>query len=336
MLRLLFLRSLFSGFGTAREVTLQSTRSLTIVLLLGLVAPCAALAVHAAVTRLESAQEKDYITGVFDEPERAVAWIGDAEPGQRWARAFNYGEEAGRRLDVSEAERRARALTEPLLLQSYWDGYAHTAPWPDDEPANYIRAIRGLSGQALHVPLEDGVLMRFTERHAEDVPRVVAYAAQWSTLTRRSPTNGVRVGLQHALGDDMDAAIAKAAEYPEYWQHDLYEELGWRVGAHRDEDLAQVRRTYAAVPEGSRCWFAHGMVRGRALHVSIDDAIALNAEIPPICQAMGWHAIGWVLHQQYPEDRSVLEPYAAKLNEYQRNALQQGYTDMLETQPLPR
>lgn len=267
------------------------------------------------------------IAAIFHDPRQVERMIRDAEPADRWALAFNYGEEAGKRLNLSEGEALASRLGDPVLQQHFWDGYAHTAPWPGDDPAAHIAAIRALRGASARVPLEDGVLMRFTERNPGDVARVVAYAERWSALTRRSPTNGVRVGLQHALGDDMAIAIAKAAEYPRHWQPELYEELGWRVGASPAPD--SVIAAMEGVPPDSRCWFAHGAVRGVALHKAMDEAVTLNLSLPVACQAMGWRAVGWSLRQQHPDDPDSLKPYAERLSGPQLAALREGYAAAL-------
>lgn len=269
--------------------------------------------------------EIERIVASFDRPEQVEATLAEASAEHRWQLLFAYGEVAGMRLDLAAASERTARLPDEESRWHFWDGYAHAAPWPGDDPAVHVARIRMLAGQRVHGALEDGVLLRFTQSHAKEPALIVNYAARWSTLTGRSPTNGVRIGLQRALGDDLPTAIAAAAALPEAWQPELIEELGWRVGSEPGPAAERTLAHLGLVPEPSRCAFVHGAVRGQALHVSLEDGMALARALPAICEREAWRAIGWTVHQRHPFEPAVAERLGEALSAVERAALLDGY-----------
>ena len=103
------------------------------------------------------------------------------------------------------------------------------------------------------------------------VPRALAYEASAGV----DVDDGVRVGLQRSLGDDLPAAL-KAARYPADMQDALFEETGWRAGdefRHLCSRSASLQR---------RCVFVHGAARGRTLRTDWtqpDAPVALATKI---------------------------------------------------------
>lgn len=269
----------------------------------------------------------DEIQASFDDPQAINRIIAGATDDARWQLLFAYGETSGTRLDLVAASERTALLPDEESRWHFWDGYAHAAPWPGDDPAVHVARIRMLSGQRVHSALEDGVLLRFAQNHADDPQAIVEYAARWSALTGRAPNNGVRIGLQRALGDDMPKAISRASELPVEWQPDLYEELGWRVGMDPARARELTLSLMTTVPEPSRCSFVHGSVRGHALHVSLDDGMTLARDLSKDCETEAWKAVGWTVHQLHPYDPQIAEQLGASLGETQRVALLAGYRE---------
>ena len=81
----------------------------------------------------------------------------------------------------------------------------------------------------VHDLLYEGAIRAFTERHAEQPEQVLAYQAEVrrvAGLADNGGVNGVRIGLQRALGYDLRRAIEVGQRYPEEVQPAILEELG--------------------------------------------------------------------------------------------------------------
>ena len=248
-------------------------------------------------------------------PDDAGRQLHEALPDVRFEHTFYYGESAGQFESIEAAAARGAQLP-PELQLDFFDGLGHGITVSDDDLDEQIAQV------ATHIPprfrnhLYEGILRAYTEQFASDPERVVSFAdAFTSRVGLANPYNGVRIGLQRALGHDLAHAIATARRYPAAYWPALFEELGWRsVVPHPDlpEDTFDPAAPFGdqpstgalidylvAVPDDARCHFIHGAMRGRILErQGLDQAgwQSLETELTRLdttCQTAGYRGIAW-------------------------------------------
>lgn len=253
-------------------------------------------------------------------PEEITAAVGEVgvvrelvTPGPEagFAEVFAYGEHMASQHQLPKLMRMSRTFTDQQR-HDFIDGVVHGYPWDTNSPKATVALIQGLPNDLEGLVLYDGVLMRFTQQHAREPARVVKFAQEFTALSGvEDPRNGVRIGLQRALGSDLPEALRIAATYPDDWQAALYEELGWRSssgGAVWPQDALALART---LDLGDRCVFLHGAVRGWGLRVlpgltpSTDALTELVGAVPQECESAAWQGLGRGIAILYPQPQEA-------------------------------
>lgn len=230
-------------------------------------------------------------------PAAASAVVRKLPPSQQFGAAFAYGEGAGLHDDLPSLVARAKAL--PVGLQGpFIDGAAHTWAPPPRVPVEAVGTrIAADVPQPWRRPFHNGVLVSWSIAHDADPAEVMPRAEAYAAATGVPVQDGVRVGLQRALGDDLPAALAVAGQYPEDEQAALFEELGWRAG----DEAQAVCGLVAAVPDAQRCAFVHGAARGRTLRTDWEGPEAASPLARTVsaeacgCEAAAWRGVAWGL-----------------------------------------
>jgi len=214
-----------------------------------------------------------------------------------WEEAFVAGEALGAR-PLREVVVDAERLS-PELREVFWDGVAHGLPLQEDVPA-FVAEVTEHAPSTVHDLLYEGAIRAFTERHAEQPEQVLAYQAEVrrvAGLADNGGVNGVRIGLQRALGYDLRRAIEVGQRYPEEVQPAILEELGWRLGDELPRS-AEAPARHAAVyldliAPARHCLFVHGVVRGWSMRfLEAGGSIDLRG-VPEECGDAGTRGLAW-------------------------------------------
>ena len=222
-------------------------------------------------------------------------------PDQQFGAAFAYGEGVGAGSGLGEIVSRGQGLG-PGLEAAYLDGAAHTwAPPQSVPPAEVARQIDRQVPWDHRRSFHRGVVMSWTVAFRADPADVVPAARAYGELVGELPLDGVRIGVQRALGHDLPTALDVAARYPAVWQPALVEELGWRAGDDAEIWGAGLAALAARVPDDQRCVFLHGAARGRVLRApwateaeAADLARQLEARSAG-CADAAWGGVAWAL-----------------------------------------
>ena len=230
---------------------------------------------------------------------------------EKWLLVFDYGEEFGRLFgpDLAEARRRADAL-EPETRLTFYNGMAHTARWDVEDVDAQVEAIKLAVAEEHWPALFIGLFIRYTITNDSAPERVVPFAERLSEAVGVPPYDGVRIGVQRGSGDDMPAALAIAARYPDAYQPGIYEELGWRVGD--DGGLAdpdKVAALLSGVAAAHHSSFIHGACRASwRFGDPWDRYNALFGRINREARDACLNAIGFTIAQQRPDPSLDLAP----------------------------
>ena len=204
-------------------------------------------------------------------PSHSAEKIQAVPEGRRWMVAHGYGALSAQTLNVEAFRSRADALPDGLE-HAYYDGAAHHFGFDVDDINGTVSAIEDHIPALHRLLFYDGMVRRFTRDHATDPSAVIAWTKKVSERSGEDDlVNGIRIGIQQALGRTMDKAIAVAATYPPAMHHQLYEELGWRVGDEDPVSIEAFQQFEAGVPPLARCSFAEGMARGRILSLMAEE-----------------------------------------------------------------
>jgi len=255
-------------------------------------------------------------------PSAIAAWRLNSVPlDDQFAHSFYYGEECGRLLGLQGAAERGADVPRDLRAH-FFDGVGHGFEPPDDIMAAIDEIEAHVPDQYL-TTIHDGVLRHYTLSQKGDPAKVVPFAERFTRVSGLTdPYNGVRIGLQRALGHQLPEALNLATSYPETYWPALFEELGWRASRHRppraagapanlaDDDtywaaaMAWVQEHLEFVPESMHCHYLHGAIRGRALGYPWQDRrgwIRLQDEIDGLgtrCRKAAYQGIGWGIYIQ--------------------------------------
>jgi hypothetical protein len=201
----------------------------------------------------------------FYGPKESAQLIHEAPQTRRWVVTRAYGSLSAQSLELSEIRVRGDAL--PHRLQaSYYDGVAHHLPFELDALDESVADIHEYIPASQQRFFFDGIMRAFTVENGRTPVKIMDFA---QTLTDKTGTpdlsNGIRIGIQQAFGDDVSEAIEIAKRYPEDIYYPLFEELGWRVGTDKGIDVDTWHEYEESLPAAAACWFAEGMVRGRTI-----------------------------------------------------------------------
>ncbi len=249
----------------------------------------------------------------------------DSEPGHAgsWLAAFMLGEQLGTSGDLDAA--RARAAQLPRALRDdFWDGLAHAYPWDLVALEAQLGVIEAAIPEPYRFHAHDGLLMHFTIAVEADPEQVVPFAEELARRVEMGPHNGVRIGLQQRLGDDLPAAIAVAQRYPEDYHPALLEELGWRAGDESDDPHADPLASLAVVGPAAQPAFAHGLCRGGwDAGDPLDRPNRWLAALEPPLQHACIQGLAWNLQRAAP-DSGAIDAALASLDEPGWRAILEG------------
>jgi len=204
-------------------------------------------------------------------PDSSSKKIQAVPEGRRWMVTHGYGALSAQTLDISAFRDRVDALPDGLE-HAYYDGAAHHFRFAMGDIDGTVSDIETHIPGLYRVLFYDGMVRRYTLAHASDPNAVIAWTEKVSSRSgERDLVNGIRIGIQQALGSTMDRAIAVAAMYPPAMHHELYEELGWRVGDEDAVTIAAYQQYQDSIPPPARCSFAEGMTRGRILWLMAEE-----------------------------------------------------------------
>ncbi len=149
-------------------------------------------------------------------------------PELQFEHTFYYGETCGRLETLQASTARGEQVPESLRLHFY-DGLGHGLSLVDQTADEMVVQIDRFVQPVYRRNLYEGILRAYTEASAAEPDQVVPFAEAFvAQVGLDDPYNGVRIGLQRALGDDLPMAITTAQRYPQRYWPALYEELGWR------------------------------------------------------------------------------------------------------------
>jgi len=235
-------------------------------------------------------------------PSVSAWWLAHVPEDQRFGHTLIYGESCGA-LGPAQVRTRADALPESLR-PVFYDGVGHrlqAAGWT-------LQDVIAAAPEPLRGPLLDGrfqaVVLASDGQPDSVLPQVAVLQAE---MPAQSPYNGVRIGLQRRLGDDLPRALDTAAAYPPDWWPALFEELGWRVGDENLDPSGFLDR----VPPQAHCHFVHGVVRGGAL-AFLEDPLWTRklteraGMAAPACWDAAWQGLATGLHLGLGQDPRAL------------------------------
>ncbi len=196
-------------------------------------------------------------------PAEAIAEVTQTPKSSQWMVAFALGEVVGDHYgnDLARAREFSDALPEQLRTVFY-NGLGHTLPWDVEQPDVQVAAIQDGIPDAYRKGAYLGMLIRYTVVYGDDPAAVVEFATEFSKKLGIDAKDGVRIGNQIRFGEDVSAALAVMRQYPEEFQIQMAEELGWRAGTDRRLEpkviLPLVRQLEGKVSGR----FVHGVCRG--------------------------------------------------------------------------
>ncbi|MCB9746469.1 MAG: hypothetical protein H6740_28085 [Alphaproteobacteria bacterium] len=237
-------------------------------------------------------------------PATLISWLGcstqDME--ERFEVVFGRGELCGALLGEAAWDLDPSALS-PEWQRTWYDGVGHGMRAPPADPEAWLRRVRALPAE-VHPLAHQAAIRAWTRSVDGDPARVLPWLEAYGERVRpEEQQNGVRTGLQAALGADLPAALAVALRYPEDWHPALLEELGWRAGDRRAGLSEAALPLLSALPEPARCPFAQGAARAFTMRL-LQDGRGAEApgwsELPafvhalsPSCQGAAWGGVGW-------------------------------------------
>lgn len=172
---------------------------------------------------------------------------------------LGYGTCMGRRLPLDEAVGRCIALPGPAVSGCV-DGVGHgLRPGALSDEAVFAAVSR--VDRDLQPLLLDGLARAWTIE-ARGAPEPVLAKLALLPAEANDYANGVRIGIQVGLGDELPSAMAVGAGWPEPYHAPIFEELGWRAG---DDDPEKPFQFAEAAPDGAKLAFVQGAARGAAL-----------------------------------------------------------------------
>ncbi len=260
--------------------TRQPPRWIQIVLISGLVMAGLALVI---IPQIEIPHPWIY------DPDESAERILRADQSRRWVVTHAYGALSAENIELQEIRERGDALPEGLRT-TYYDGAAHHQQVDFDALDAWLMEIKN------HIPasrirfFHDGIMRLYVKENATNPKQVLAFATDLSNKTGTPDlSNGIRIGIQQAFGDNMREAIQVALKYPADLYFPLLEELGWRVGNDHGVDPKHWREHANVLPDKTSCWFAEGMVRGATIlmiqHREIwwSNVLNFRSELPESC-----------------------------------------------------
>jgi hypothetical protein len=196
-------------------------------------------------------------------PEEAIAAVTGADENSQWMVAFALGEVVGDYYghDLATARKFADALPEGLRTVFY-NGLGHTFPWGVDDSDAQIAAIDEGIPEAHRKGAYLGMIIRYTVVYGDDPAAVMVYATGLAEKLGIDANDGVRIGNQIRFGDDVAAALAIVRKYPEAYQYQMAEELGWRAGTDLRLEPAVILPLVKQLDGRVRARFVHGVCRG--------------------------------------------------------------------------
>ncbi len=259
----------------------------------------------------------------------------DPSPGEvfSWLDLFMAGEALGASgAPPDEADRQALALPQSQRL-FFVDGYAHGKAWEEAAPQVQVATPREQISPEFLAACCNGLVIRFTATHPHEPDRVSEHAAGVAQVcSHEEPQVGVAIGLQRALGDDLDRMLEAGRAYSEDWWPALYEEFGWRVGEEHAADFGLVVAKEAAVPEAVACHYVHGAVRGAwEVRQTAGTAAEILSYVEATCRDAAWRGLAINLHKSGASD-AQLDAWLEGVDEADANGIR-GWIEALVQNP---
>lgn len=210
-------------------------------------------------------RQSEYPHPWFFGAKASAEHIMKAPESRRWDVVRSYGVLAAEKLSFEQIRLRGDAL--PMALEAaYYDGAAHHQRGDFDSLDNWVTEIDTFIPDVHRAFFYDGIMRLFVVANAESPEMVMKFAEKLSRRTGGSDlSNGIRIGIQQALGSDIEGASAVASTYPPHIHAALFEELGWRVGDEQGVSATHWARYRDSIPPTSQCAFAEGMTRGAVI-----------------------------------------------------------------------
>ena len=223
-----------------------------------------------------------------------------------WESVFVEGERLG--AGPLEGAVQNAASVPPELARVYLDGVAHGLA-PVSDVTAFAAVVNGRVPHEARRALWRGAIRAEVQEHPEQpgqaMARVHVLRAQ-GELSDNEVADGVRVGLQRAVGYDLELAFEVAARWPAELQPAIFEELGWRLGDElplRVGSLeAPLARILPKVPEAWHCTFVHGVLRGVTMRTPGRPLDGLVGSAPEACRVAAARGVGWAAWELEFED----------------------------------
>jgi len=184
---------------------------------------------------------------------------------QRWHAAHVLGFLAGMEQDLEGVAVLLETLS-PKLESAFVDGLSHGLHPDLENPEGWIEMVSTAIPSTYRSAFMDALLRAYTEAHAQTPAEVLAFAERTGPLMPGyDPVDGIRIGVQQALGGEMSRALQVVLTYPEAMQSALIEELGWRHGTDAGLTLGAWTEMASSLSDMQACTFGAGMVRGAVL-----------------------------------------------------------------------
>ena len=196
-------------------------------------------------------------------PQEAIALVNNTAEGNQWMVAFALGEVVGDTYgnDLAKAAEFANALPNSVRTVFY-NGLGHTVPWDVDNVQAQISAIDAGIEEPHRKGAYLGLIIRFTVNNGENPAQVVAFAERLAKRLDVDANDGIRIGNQVRFGEDIGAALAIVGDYPETYQMQMAEELGWRAGTDRRLEPTAIIPLVKPLEGIVQARFVHGVCRG--------------------------------------------------------------------------
>ncbi len=234
-------------------------------------------------------------------------------PESAFAILFRAGEQCGLQHELTTLIGLGSQLQQEHALV-FLDGAAHTHPFEPERLTDSLQIVKR------DVPLEyrtlffKGIALHQALAHADNPKKMVDFARTFRQETGEPmPFDGIRVGLQRKLGDDMVRAVATALQYPDSFHRPLLEELGWRATAHHNPETVLNRPAAQSIPMPNRCVFIRGAIRGWTLRQPLSKAsdwTTLKQSIRSTlraCPTEGQLGLAWAFIDRFQAKHEVME-----------------------------
>ena len=239
--------------------------------------------------------------------------IRDTPPESSFAHLFRAGERCGLQHDLPRLIEMGSQLGRDNALV-FLDGAAHTHAFDPRQVSESLQAVQR------DVPLEyrtlflKGVALHQALAHGDQPQRMLDFARTFQKVTGEPiPFDGIRVGLQRKMGDDMAKAVSIAMQYPAAYHRPLLEELGWRATVHHNPETVLGRAAAQSIPTPTRCIFVRGAIRGWTLRQPLStrsEWTTLHRSIRPALQACpseGRMGLAWAFIDRFQTHAEVNE-----------------------------